>query len=87
MGLLKRWERPGGLCTLALSPSVSTPAGLYLYFLVMKSITVQSYQVKHTSHLCITYSQVETLQTSLRPQVVGCCVQKARSPFYIYVPS
>lgn len=48
---------------------------------------MQSYQVKHTNHLCITYSQVKTLQTFLRPQVVGCCVQKARSPsLYMYHP-
>lgn len=48
---------------------------------------MQSYQVKHTNHLYITYSQVKTLQTSLRPQVVGCCVQKSRSPsIYMYHP-
>lgn len=73
MGLLKKWERPGGLCTLAFSPSVSrTLSGRTLSLCPgdEKHHPMQSYQVKHTSHLCITYSQWR--HSANNPVTSGC---------------
>lgn len=80
VGFLNKEERPVGLCALALSPSESFPAGLYLYFLGVKSIIQCSAVGSDTQAIIVyvSYSQVETLTTSQWAQIVGQSVYRRR---------